>query len=310
MKRRRLLQLLGWGLLGGGAGRLGAGVNAAGAQLQPNAPSTPPPPPNLPAATALPRLHVLVTADFGSGNRQQRSVAGQMAALHRRDPVDLVILGGDNIYAGPGWRDGDLKGVAATFERPYRELIASGVPFHAVLGNHDIRTANGNPQLSYPGFGMKGRWYGVRRGPVEFFMLDTNGNTDWTRQLRWLDGALMASSAPWKVVVGHHPIYSAGHYGDDARLIARLGPILARHGVQLYINGHEHNYERTRAIAGTTYLTVGGGGASLRPVTANSRTARAASVHSFVELIVNGRSLTINGIDSQGQLLDTATLRR
>jgi hypothetical protein len=112
------------------------------------------------------------------------------------------------------------------------------------------------------------------------------------------------------VVVGHHPIYSAGHYGDDARLIARLGPILARHGVQLYINGHEHNYERTRAIAGTTYLTVGGGGASLRPVTANSRTARAASVHSFVELIVNGRSLTINGIDSQGQLLDTATLRR
>jgi hypothetical protein len=45
-------------------------------------------------------------------------------------------------------------------------------------------------------------------------------------------------------------------------------------------------------------------------VKANSRTARAASVHSFVELIVNERSLTINGIDSRGQPLDTATLRR
>jgi len=140
--------------------------------------------------------------------------------------------------------------------------------------------------------------------------LDTNGNTDWTRQLGWLNQALMASNAPWKVVVGHHPIYSAGHYGDDAALIGRLTPLLARHGVQLYINGHEHNYERTHAIAGTTYLTVGGGGASLRPVTANGRTAHAASVHSFAELIVSDRTLTINGIDSQGQRLDSATLKR
>ncbi|MBU6250501.1 MAG: metallophosphoesterase [Cyanobacteria bacterium REEB417] len=310
MKRRRLLQLLGWSLLGGWAGRLGAGVNPARAQLQPNAQSPPPPPPSVPGAGSGGRVHVLATADFGSGNRQQRGLGQQMAALHRRDPVELVILGGDNIYAGPGWRDGDLKGIEATFERPYRELIAAGVPFHAVLGNHDIRTANGNPQLSYPGFGMRGRWYGIRRGPIEFFMLDTNGNADWTLQLRWLNGALMASNALWKVVVGHHPIYSAGHYGDDARLMARLAPILARHGVQLYINGHDHNYERTRAIAGTTFLTIGGGGASLRPVKANSRTAMAASVHSFVELIITERTLTINAIDSRGQPLDNATLRR
>lgn len=310
MKRRQLLHLLSWGLLGSAATRLGVSENPAQAQHQPPAPSAPPAPPTLPVAADQRRMHVLVTADFGSGNREQRAVARQMAALHLRDPVDLVILGGDNIYAGPGWRDGDLNGIAATFERPYRELIAAGVPFHAVLGNHDIRTANGDPQLSYPGFGMKGRWYSVRRGPLEFFMLDTNGNTDWTRQLGWLNQALMASNAPWKVVVGHHPIYSAGHYGDDAALIGRLTPLLARHGVQLYINGHEHNYERTHAIAGTTYLTVGGGGASLRPVTANGRTAHAASVHSFAELIVSDRTLTINGIDSQGQRLDSATLKR
>jgi hypothetical protein len=107
MNRRRLLQFLGWGLLGGGASRLGAGVNPARAQLQPNTP-TPPPPPSVPGAGSGGRVHVLATADFGSGNRQQRGLGQQMAALHRRDPVDLVILGGDNIYAGPGWRDGDL----------------------------------------------------------------------------------------------------------------------------------------------------------------------------------------------------------
>ena len=134
--------------------------------------------------------------------------------------------------------------------RSYAELLAAKVPFHAVLGNHDIRTANGAGELAYPGFGMKGRWYSLRRGPVEFFMHDTN--VDWPQQRAWLKKALATSTAPWKVLVGHHPIYSSGFYGDDPEAIARLGPLLRRHGVQLYINGHDHNYERSRPIDGTT----------------------------------------------------------
>ncbi|MBM5800534.1 MAG: metallophosphoesterase [Cyanobacteria bacterium K_DeepCast_35m_m2_023] len=295
MKRRQLLQLLPWTVLGGVLAPLGRAL----------AERTSPPPIQLPGG-----LHVLATADFGSGNRNQRAVGAQMGAINSRDPVDLVILGGDNIYAGPDWRDGDLAGIEQTFNRPYRELIAAKVPFHAVLGNHDIRTANGDPQLAFKAFGMEGRWYRVRQGPVEFFMLDTNVNVPWQHQLPWLKQALAASTAPWKVVVGHHPIYSAGLYGDDPALINRLTPLFARYGVQLYINGHEHNYERTKPIAGTTYLTVGGGGASLRPVVANSRTAKAVSTYSFAELKFSPLgALTIRGIDTEGQVFDTATLR-
>jgi len=299
MKRRQLLQLLPWSVLGGALANLG--------KAQP-LPSAPPPAPQ--AASRAKRLHVLATADFGSGNRNQRAVGAQMGAIQSRDPVDLVILGGDNIYASSAWGDGDLRGIEQTFYKPYRELIAAGVPFHAVLGNHDIRSGNGNAQVAFKPFGMKGRWYSVRRGDVAFFMLDTNVNAPWQHQLPWLKQALAASDAPWKVVVGHHPIYSAGLYGDDRALIARLSPLFERYGVQLYINGHEHNYERTKAINGTTYLVVGGGGASLRPVVANSRTARALSTFSFGELIFAGDTLTINGIDSQGKLIDTAQLRR
>ena len=294
MRRRQLLQLLPWALAGGVSARVGRGL----AQ-----PATAPP------AVAGGRLHVLATADFGSGNSKQRAVGAQMGAIQSRDPVDVVILGGDNIYASSAWGDGDLRGIEQTFNRPYRELIAAKVPFHAVLGNHDIRSANGDPQVAFKPFGMKGRWYTVRQGPIEFFMLDTNVNAPWQHQLPWLKKSLAASTAPWKVVVGHHPIYSAGLYGDDRALINRLTPLFERYGVQLYINGHEHNYERTKLIAGTTYLTVGGGGASLRPVVANSRTAKAISTHSFGELIVDGNSLTIRGIDSQGQVFDSATLQ-
>ena len=40
--------------------------------------------------------------------------------------------------------------------------------------------------------------------------------------------------------MGHHPIYDAGEYDNDVRMIERVLPILERHKVHLYISGHEH----------------------------------------------------------------------
>jgi 3',5'-cyclic AMP phosphodiesterase CpdA len=256
-------------------------------------------------ATTGTTLRFLAVADTGSGNANQRAVGEQMAVRHRLRPVDLVVMGGDNIYPA-----GNLIDVESTFQQPYRELLRAGVPFHAVLGNHDLRTDNGDPQVRYRPFGMAGRWYSLRRGPVAFFMIDTNVNARWQHQMPWLKKALAASDAPWKVVVGHHPLYSSGFYGDDPAAIARLTPLFERHGVQLYINGHEHNYERTRPIRGTTFLTVGGGGAWLRPVLANARSARALSTYSFAELSVAGDSLTLDAWNSRGERIDRAVLPR
>jgi 3',5'-cyclic AMP phosphodiesterase CpdA len=286
LTRRSLLRWLG-GL--SAAPLLAARVEPAGSAPAPSAGS----------------LRFLAVADTGSGNANQRAVGEQMAERHRRRPVDLVLMGGDNIYPA-----GNLIDVERTFQQPYRELLRAGVPFHAVLGNHDIRTENGDSQVRYRPFGMAGRWYSLRKGPVAFFLLDTNVNARWQHQMPWLKKALAESDAPWKVVVGHHPLYSAGLYGDDPAAIARLTPLFERHGVQLYINGHEHNYERTRVIRGTTFLTVGGGGAWLRPVVANARTARALSAYSFAELSVNGEELTLDAWNSRGERIDRAVLPR
>ena len=256
-------------------------------------------------AEAQDTVRFLAVADTGSGDANQRAVGQQMALAHKRRPVDLVVLGGDNIYPS-----GDLSMVESTFQRPYAELLRAGVPFHAVLGNHDIRTANGVPQVAYKPFGMKGRYYNLRRGPVEFFMLDTNGNADWQRQISWLRAVLAQSRAPWKVVVGHHPVYSSGFYGNDPHLAAKLTALMRRHGVQLYINGHEHNYERSKPIQGITYLVVGGGGASLRPVLATNQSARAASVFSFAEITASPVELKLWAWDKNGQPIDQAVIAR
>jgi 3',5'-cyclic AMP phosphodiesterase CpdA len=249
------------------------------------------------------RLRFLATADTGSGDSHQLAVGLRMAEAHRREPVDLVVMAGDNIYPS-----GDMALAERTFRRPYAALLAAGVPFHAVLGNHDIRTANGAHQMGSALFGMAGRWYSLRRGPVQFFFLDTNVNAPWQQQLPWLKTALQASNAPWKVVVGHHPLFSAGFYGNDAVAIARLTPLFRRFGVQLYINGHDHNYERTSSINGTTYLTVGNGGAHLRPVVPNRNTAVAVSTYGFAEVSVDRDRMRIDAWDSKGKRIDQATL--
>lgn len=285
LRRRQLLQAL---LLSGPALALAAGGFAMASRGQANGEN---------------RVHLLAVGDTGSGNANQQAVADRMAELHRRDPVDLVLMAGDNIYP-----DGDIALFDAVFRRPYRELLQAGVPFHAVLGNHDIRTDKGQAQLRQPLLGMAGRWYSLRRGPVEFFMLDTNSRPGWSQQLPWLEKALAASTARWKVVVGHHPLYSAGIYGDNPTAIARLTPLFRRHRVQLYINGHEHAYERSVPLDGTTYLGVGGGGAWLRPILPNERSARAISVYSFAELTIDDRQLRIDAWDSRGQRIDQAIL--
>jgi 3',5'-cyclic AMP phosphodiesterase CpdA len=128
---------------------------------------------------ALPRLApALAAAASGGASLHVLAVAQQMALVNRRQPVDLVLLAGDNVYP-----DGDPAQLDRLFVKPYQELLANKVPFFAVIGNHDIRTRNGEGQVAYPAFGMGGRWYSLRRGPVEFFMLDTNVNAPWQHQL-------------------------------------------------------------------------------------------------------------------------------
>jgi acid phosphatase len=108
--------------------------------------------------------------------------------------------------------------------------------------------------------------------------------------------------------VGHHPVYSSGFYGNDQAAQRRLAPLFRRYGVALYINGHEHHYERSKPIDGTTYLVVGGGGAYLRPVQPTDQSARAISRFSFAELEAHRDGLTITAWDSQGQRLDRALI--
>ncbi|MEH1823142.1 MAG: metallophosphoesterase [Nostoc sp.] len=248
-------------------------------------------------------LRFVSVADTGTGAKGQYAVARAMNAYHKQNPYDLVVLAGDNIY-----NNGEIEKINEVFERPYQPLLKQGVKFQACLGNHDIRTANGDLQVKYVGFNMKGHYYTFRRGTVQFFALDTNGNADWENQLSWLEKELSISNAPWKVVFGHHPIYSSGQYGSNPDFIKTFTPLFKKYGVQLYINGHEHNYERTRAIDGTTYL-ICGAGAGNRPVGRSEWTGYSTSDLSFASYEVYKDRIEISAIATDNRVFDKGIIQ-
>jgi 3',5'-cyclic AMP phosphodiesterase CpdA len=243
-------------------------------------------------------LRFMSVADTGTGAKGQYAVARAMNFYHQKNPYNLVILAGDNIY-----NNGEIEKIEAVFERPYQPLLKKGVKFYACLGNHDIRTDNGVPQVNYPGFNMQGRYYTFLRDNVQFFGLDTNGNADWKNQLIWLEKELSLSKAAWKIVFGHHPIYASGVYGSNANFIKVFTPLFKKYSVQLYINGHEHHYERTRSINGTTYL-ICGAGAGNRSVGRSEWTEYSTSNLSFAAYDVYADRIEVSGIGTNNRVFD------
>lgn len=78
---------------------------------------------------------------------------------------------------------------------------------------------------------------------VHVFVLSTQ-NSQIAEQAEWLDAALDASDARWKIVSMHHPIFSSGRGRDSPERRAFLLPVLQRHQVDLVLQGHDHTYAR------------------------------------------------------------------
>ena len=48
----------------------------------------------------------------------------------------------------------------------------------------------------------------------------------WQANLLELESKLARSKAQWKIVIGHHPVYSNGHHNSTAELVQHVQPLL------------------------------------------------------------------------------------
>lgn len=246
-----------------------------------------------------------VIGDGGTGDEAQYAVARRMAAERERTPFDFVLMLGDNIY-----ETGDPKYIGPRFEQPYRELLAAGVKFYAVLGNHDI-VKGLEFQTRYPNFNMGGsRYYSFSRGDslVDFFAIDSNQMRK--EQLAWLEGALKGSRAKWKVAFLHHSLYSSARmhraYTD---LRKQLEPLFTGYGVDAVFSGHSHCYERVVPQNGVRYFTEGASGEIKKNTLDRKSKLMAAGedrINSFLTVEVSETEMRVRAIGPDGSLIDSA----
>jgi len=212
----------------------------------------------------------MVIGDMGTGNDDQRAVAAAMAKRAKSDGLDFLLTVGDNFYP-MGVRSADDPQWKSKFEDIYSDA-ALRVPIFPTLGNHDHY---GDPlaQVEYakrnPNWRMPAQYYSFLREltdgvEVAFFAIDTdpihNKKPEAEAQLRRLEEELSKSRGRWKIVFGHHPLYSHGRHGKDQVMIDRLEPLLTRHRVDVYFCGHDHTLEMLKPIAGVHHVISGGGG--------------------------------------------------
>lgn len=270
-------------------------------------------------------LSFLVIGDWGRhGEYNQRRVAAAMDSTARKLEAAFVLATGDNFYP-EGVASVDDPAWKASFEDVYTGH-AIHENWYVALGNHDYQ-GNAQAQIDYSRrsrrWQMPARYFSVKKtaddgATLEIFILDTNpfikeyrdeienypqiAQQDTVAQRQWLDSALTASTAQWKLVAGHHHVYSGGKRDTNADLEPFLVPRLERHGVAAYICGHEHVLQHIRRPGQTMEYFISGAGSDVRKPGDATGTRYSEGRQGFMAFTVSKSELLVQALDFTGQV--------
>ena len=270
-----------------------------------------------------------VLGDSGAGTAGQFNVA---RTLDDR-PVDVVLHAGDIIYPYFTEALSDTRLLSV-----YRDQMAT-TPFAFSWGNHDLtggtralrnvmypppngtpeetHTAEGTTSASYYSFDVGEVHVAVVFQPVlSQYTLRTN-----SAQYLWLDDDLARTTKPWKILIAHHPIatsgghrfsdYNANGMPDWAEFATVLQPLARKHGVQLYISGHDHVFERFLPVDGLHAFITGGGGTPLYYLLGyDAISAQLYITHHFARLAADAHTLRVEAVLPGGTVFERFLIQR
>jgi hypothetical protein len=259
---------------------------------------------------------IAVYGDSRGGTGPHAALIEQIATWH----PDVVIHTGDVIqWAGDtnGW----ARHLATTLP------LTTSIPVVLALGNHELweywqapRTGSATPleeamrQIPPPPdpiateAGVFPSCFHVRVGSVLIVSMDSNQalGAD-TRPFAFLTEVLRRhADAETKLVTMHHGPRSSGHHGGhpDGEALLELGRAM---GVDAFLAGHDHVYERLED-RGIAVIVTGGGGAPLYDRERVVRGSRAFTpAYNWVALEV-GSEIDLTARTVEGVVLDRARL--
>ena len=130
---------------------------------------------------------------------------------------------------------------------------------------------------------------------------DARGIAD-SIQLQWLDSVLRVSSEKWKVVVGHHPVYSYDGKDDieQEELRSKLEPVFRKYGIDVYFSGHIHTFQHLRTGTDSIDYVVNGSASLQRAPISGEYTKYNSENTGFTLLSFDPGIMNISFVNSQG----------
>jgi tartrate-resistant acid phosphatase type 5 len=285
-------------------------------------------------------LHFMALGDWGrNGEYDQLEVAKQMGQWGAEHPNSFVISCGDNLYPSGVVSENDPL-FHYSFENIYTAHSLQ-CDWYPVLGNHDYHT-DVDAQVRYSKvsrrWDMPARYYtkevtlkkdkeikGAEKENIKdkvlFVMMDTDpflheNKADYVEtEMKWLNETLGKASADvkWKIVVGHHPMYTVGprieNY-DTITMRKALSKTFEDHKVDLYLSGHEHSLQHLKP-EGFTHQFISGAGSELTKVTEGIPYSRfQASEHGFMYFSVDSSRINVKAISYTGKILYETELKK
>jgi 3',5'-cyclic AMP phosphodiesterase CpdA len=274
------------------------------------------------AAVTGNEVNLLAFGDWGINNDNQRRVAETMKQYVRSSGLTFfgVLCAGDNMYVKLKGPDDPMWD--QVFETMYDRQVLS-FPFYVVAGNHDYQNGKVPIELAYAQLNPTSRWkypspyyrLEVPAAPaptlVTVLMLDSNrdalGKDDaWRKETEWMREELAKPQAEgtWRIAVAHHPLFSNGEHGDNGVMQTSWGRLFKQYGLDMYVCGHDHDMQHLELQEWPmSFILVGGGGASTRPMFNDQRGPFSKSMQGFAHLQFTPERMTVKLIDRDGNVV-------
>ena len=280
-------------------------------------------------------LHFIAMGDWGrNGENYQKEVAAGMGKAAHDLGASFVVATGDNFYPYGVASTQDYHWISS-FETIYTAQSLH-VKWYPVLGNHDY-ASNPDAEVEYSKlssrWSMPARYYSksfvIGADTLLMVFLDTDPiekelrGTPYdsvkylpggvARQVNWLKQLLAGSQARWKIVVGHHPLYTGGwrkESKDTRNMKDFLEPIFSTYKVDIYLAGHEHHLEHIKP-AGVTHYIISGAASEARPVSLYPGIGRfAAAVQGFATFSVTHDQVLVQFIDHHDKIINETVIAK
>jgi len=284
-------------------------------------------------------LNFIAMGDWGrNGADHQKQVAKQMGITAAEVKAQFIISTGDNFYPSGVISEHDPL-FKYSFEDIYTDFSLQW-DWYVVLGNHDYKS-NPDAQVAYSKISR--RWkmparYFAKKFPINgdlnnqvlVAFIDTNPlipefyknaeygpnvkGQDTTAQKKWLVKTLADQdpSIKWKIVVGHHPMFTGGSRTDgyDTKAIrSSLKPVLDQYGVDVYLTGHEHSLQYIKP-EGKTHHFISGGASEKTPVKLIPDAQMVASEYGFMLFSVTNSQLRVQVLNDEGYIIYNTLIKK